>query len=244
MTNQADDGDGRAADATLAIQDTLRSAVAYNAWIHALLAPYLGCRVFDAGCGIGNLTRLLLPDAEVVIAYERRQDFCDIVRSELGTHAQLRVVQGDLATLDVTAFAAERIDTVVCVNVLEHIEDDVALLERFRDMLIAGGRVLLFVPAHPWLYGAHDAADGHFRRYTKRALRSAMLSAGLDVERLRWVNLPGIFGWWLNRRRRCVGLDDSQCRVFDRLVPIIAAVERWVPPPVGLSLLAVGRKES
>lgn len=243
MMNQADDGDGRAADATSAIQDRLRSAVAYNAWIHALLAPHIGHRVFDAGCGIGNLTRLLLPDAEVVIAYERRQDFCDIVRSELGTHPGLQVLQGDLNALDVSAFAAERIDTVVCVNVLEHIEDDVALLVRFREMLVPGGRVLLFVPAHPWLYGAHDAADGHFRRYTRQALKSAVVSAGFHVERLRWVNLPGIFGWWLNRRRRCVGFDDSQCRLFDRMVPVIAAVERWFPPPVGLSLLAAGRKE-
>ncbi len=238
-----DEPRGRGADATLAIQDSLRSAVAYNAWIHALLAPHVGRRVFDAGCGIGNLTRLLLPDAELVVGYERRQDFCDIVRGELGTHPNLRVVQGDLDALDVTVFAPERIDTVVCVNVLEHIEDDVRLLMRFREMLTPGGRVLLFVPAHPWLYGAHDAADGHFRRYTKHSLRSAMVGGGLRVGRLRWVNLPGIFGWWLNRRRRCVGFGGSQCRLFDRVVPLIAAVERWFPPPVGLSLVAVGRKE-
>lgn len=244
MTNQADDRDGRGADATIAIQNTLRSAVAYNAWIYTLLAPYVGRRVFDAGCGIGNLTRLLLPDAEMVIAYERRQDFCDIVSGELGTQANLRVVQGDLATLEVAAYAAERIDTVVCVNVLEHIEDDVALLERFRDMLVAGGRVLLFVPAHPWLFGAHDTADGHFRRYTRRALRSAIVNADLRLEQLRWVNLPGIVGWWLNRRRGQVGFGESQCQLFDRMVPIIAAVERWLPPLVGLSLLAIGEKEA
>ena len=241
---QTDEPRACGTDATLAIQDRLRSAVGYNAWIHALLAPHVGRRVFDAGCGIGNLTRLLLPGAELVVGYERRQDFCDIVRSELGAHPSLRIVQGDLNALDVTVFARERIDTVVCVNVLEHIEDDVTLLVRFREMLTPGGRVLLFVPAHPWLYGAHDAADGHFRRYTRQALHDAMINAGLNVERLRWVNLPGIFGWWLNRRRRCVGFDDSQCRLFDRMVPLIAAVERWLPPPVGLSLLAVCRKES
>jgi SAM-dependent methyltransferase len=186
---------------------------------------------------------LLLPDAEIVIGYDRRKDFCDMVSSDLGEHPNLRVVHGDLDALDVSRFASERLDTVVCVNVLEHIEDDIALLRRFREMVVPDGRVVLFVPAHPWLYGAHDAADGHFRRYTRQSLRNALGSAGLQVERLRWVNMPGIVGWWLNRRRQRVGFDDCQCRTFDRMVPIIAAAERLIPPPVGLSLLAVGRKE-
>ena len=226
-------------DTTRLIQIRLRSAGRYNEWIHSLLAPHVGRRILDAGCGIGNVTRLFLDQAELVIGYECRADFCELIQAELGARPNLRIVQGDLAHLDAATFAAEALDTVLCVNVLEHIECDVDLLRQFRAMLAPGGRVCLFVPAHPWLYGAHDAADGHFRRYTKGGLGEALGQAGLEVEVLRWVNLPGILAWWLNKLRRRVAFGDSQCGAFDRAVPVIARLEALFPPPIGLSLLAV-----
>ena len=230
------------ADTTGLTQTRLRSACRYNEWLYSLLAPYVGRRIFDAGCGIGNVTRLFLEKAELVIGYECREDFCESMRAEFSAHPNLRIMQGDLACLDAATFAAEALDTVLCVNVLEHIECDVGLLRQFGAMLAPGGRVCLFVPAHPWLYGAHDAADGHFRRYTKRGLRDALGQADFEVEVLRWVNLPGILAWWLNKIRRRVAFGDSQCGAFDRAVPIIARLEAICPPPIGLSLLAVAAK--
>ena len=244
MTRVATRPGGEQEDAAALIQARLRGAVRYNEWIHSLISPFVGRRIPDAGCGIGNVTRLFLDHAERLIGYERRDDFCDALCRDLGGHSNFRVMQGDLRSLPTAELQQEDLDTVLCINVLEHIDQDIELLRQFKAILTPGGRVCLFVPAHPWLYGAHDAADGHYRRYTKRRLRDALKAAELTIETLRWVNLPGIAGWWINKIRRCDSFGESQCGAFERIIPVVARLESLCRPPVGLSLLAVGRKDA
>jgi len=226
---------------TQEIQQRLRNAQRYNQWIHDLIDPYVGQRVLDAGCGIGNITELFL-DRELVIGVELVPEFCQYLRKTLGSAANFWLVEGDLNDPGLTRLAAERIDTVICVNVLEHIEDDLGLLNRFRQVLQPAGTAVVFVPAHAWLYGPHDAADGHFRRYAMREVRKKLMSAGLSIEACRWVNFPGILAWALHALLGRRSFTRGECRGFDRIVPLIAGVERLIPPPVGLSILAVGRR--
>ena len=132
-------------------------------------------------------------------------------------------------------------DTVVCSNVLEHVEDDGAALRAMRDLCVPGGHVILIIPAFQALYGAIDEAIGHYRRYTKPEITAKLAAAGMDVEHVSYFNSFGMFGWWLNavvlRRRSVPGF---QARVNDRLTPLLR-IERKLKPPVGMSLLAVGR---
>jgi len=233
--------DQRNSQITWEIQQRLQNAWRYNQWIHDLIDPYVGQRVLDAGCGIGNITRLFL-DRELVIGVELLPEFCQYLRKTIGKAENFRLVECNLNDPGLMRLTAERIDTIICVNVLEHIEDDVYMLSRFRQIIQPSGTVALFVPAHPWLYGPHDAADGHFRRYTMRGLCQKLRRAELDIVTCRWVNFPGIFAWAMRslfRRRTFTG---GECRVFDRVVPLVAAAERLIAPPVGLSILAVGRK--
>lgn len=229
------------AGASWEIQKALQQAPRYNRWIHDLIAPHVGRRVLDAGCGMGNITRLFL-DRELIVGVEHSAEFCAYLEETLSPHENFVLVCGDLTDTATWSRLPADLDTVVCVNVLEHISDDVGLLARFRDALAPSGKVVLFVPAHPWLYGAHDEADGHFRRYTMRGLQRTMGRAGLKLVTSRWVNLPGIPGWWLNKclRRR---FGEGQCSCFDRLIPPIVAIERVLPPPIGLSILAVGQRD-
>ncbi|HTD26018.1 MAG TPA: methyltransferase domain-containing protein, partial [Candidatus Elarobacter sp.] len=134
-----------------------------------------------------------------------------------------------------------RFDTVVCANVLEHVADDAASLRAMRALLAPGGRVVLIVPALHALYGTIDAAIGHHRRYTREEIDAKLHAAGLEVEHVSYFNLLGMVGWWLNarvlKRRSVPGL---QARLNDRLVPLLR-LERRLKPPIGMSLLAVGR---
>ena len=143
-----------------------------------------------------------------------------------------------------TDLQAERFDTIVCVNVLEHIADDVQALTLFREV-VAGtnGKVLIFVPAVQRIYGPHDAALGHHRRYSRRSLTAAFTAAGLVTESIRYTNPIGLLGWMYNLYvSGNTEHTSGQVRLFDRLVaPWALPLERVVTPPIGLSLFAVGR---
>jgi hypothetical protein len=129
--------------------------------------------------------------------------------------------------------------------IFEHIADDAGALRRMRELLVPGGRVVVLVPAAPWAYGSMDAAMGHVRRYNRRALVARFRDAGLVAQSARYMNFPGLLGWWWHARvLRRDRLSESSTRLFDRLVPYVSALERLIPVPAGQSLVVVGRRET
>jgi SAM-dependent methyltransferase len=161
---------------------------------------------------------------------------------EVHTRVRVRVQLLDLADFDPATLAPYRLDTIVCLNVLEHIEDDRAALARLFASLEPGGRLVLLVPAHRWLYGAIDRAIHHYRRYERAELVERLRETGFAVEHVAFFNRLGIVGWYLNsvlaRRTTVPGV---QARLQSLLVPLLR-VESLLPLPFGLSLIAVGRK--
>jgi hypothetical protein len=133
------------------------------------------------------------------------------------------------------------VDSIVCLNVLEHIEDEHGALVNARRILEASrGRLLLLVPAHPALYGPLDERLGHHRRYTEGTLSAALAKAGFRIESVQWLNMLGIPGWWFNTRvLKRDRLPAFQMAAYNLLSRMILPVERWIGPPVGLSLIAI-----
>ncbi|HYM61803.1 MAG TPA: methyltransferase domain-containing protein, partial [Thermoanaerobaculia bacterium] len=147
---------------------------------------------------------------------------------------------GSLAAADIASLRDLRFDTIVSLNVLEHIEDDVAALRAMREILAPGGHVALLVPAHPSLYGEYDRLDGHFRRYTRRSFEAAIRRAGFEQVRLRYFNTLGAAGWWVTYKllRRSIH-DSGDFRLMNAAIPILRPIERLIPPPFGLSVTAI-----
>jgi 2-polyprenyl-3-methyl-5-hydroxy-6-metoxy-1,4-benzoquinol methylase len=134
-------------------------------------------------------------------------------------------------------------DTIVMLDVLEHIEDDVGTLAALRGMLNEKGSIVLKIPALPQLYGALDAAIGHYRRYTRRSLAETAARANLVLAECRSFNLAAAPGWWLNGRiLRRTNPPENQLRLYDRLVPAFRMVDRLTGPPFGTSLIAAARR--
>jgi SAM-dependent methyltransferase len=215
----------------------MEEAPRYNHWLFDRCAPYLGTRVLDAGAGIGTFSELASPGREVV-ALEPDPELVPVLRSRFRGREDVTVVAGTAE--DVTG----RFDSVVCLNVLEHIRDDAGALARFHDVLVSGGRLLLIVPAHPSLYGAIDRAVAHERRYDKSGLRELLERTGFEVETLRLVNPLGALGWfWSSRIRKSEQVPEGPLRLYDRLVPLLRLLERF-ELPVGLSVWAVARRRA
>ena len=213
----------------------------YNRWIFSKFQPFLGRRVLEIGSGIGNITKFLL-DRDLVIATDVEPKYLSLLKNIFGKYKKFTVERLSIPGAEIERYRSYHIDSVICFNVLEHIEQDKAALRNIYDLLEPGGRFLLLVPSHPWLYGSLDQHLGHHKRYRKRELRSMLEAMGFRVIYLRYFNRIGILGWFLNskvlRRKR---LSSLQLRIYNLFVPLFK-LETLFPLPFGTSLLAVGEK--
>jgi SAM-dependent methyltransferase len=224
--------------------ETMREARRYAGHVFGLFREHVGLRVLEVGSGIGTFSTRLLEQADLVFGIEPNSHCAAPLRDALGEHPRFLLRECLLEECDQQELASHRFDTVICVNVLEHIADDVAALRTFADVLVPGGRVVIFVPAVQAAYGPLDAELGHHRRYSKPSLSRAFEEAGLDLVSLRYTNPIGLIGWMYNAHvTGSTAHSLGQVRLFERLVaPWALPLERLVAPPIGLSLIAVGRK--
>jgi len=227
-------------DYTVRDQERMADAENYFEWQAGITKCQLGRRVLEIGCGVGNFTRHLVDrelvagidvDADCIAkAKDRFRDCGNIV------HRHLDVMDEAFGTL-----RAHNFDSVVCLNVLEHVQDDQLALANMASILPVGGKVVLLVPAFSGLYGPIDRHLGHYRRYSKRSLRETAMKSGFVAEKLRYMNFIGFFGWWCNARIfKKQEQSSGQIAIFDRLiVPIQSRIENAMSPPFGQSLFAV-----
>jgi SAM-dependent methyltransferase len=219
----------------------------YHAWIARELAPYAGQRMLEVGCGIGNMSDYFLA-CDLLVCMDVAPTHVEAIRRRYAHRPNVVTYMGDITDpTAITALRAYRFDTVLCLNVLEHIADDQRALAHMYELLQPGGRLLLFVPAGAYLFGTLDLALGHYRRYERHTLAPLVQQTGFILERLSYLNLAGIPGWWLNSR--VLGrhlLPEGQLRLFNRLAPLFIAVERLIRSfwdvPIGQSLLCVARR--
>ncbi len=233
-----------AADVTISDLEVMVEAQNYRRWIYRRIAPFLGRRILEVGAGIGNFTTLLL-DRELVIAVDVYRPCVDYFEKRFADKPNVMPVQLDIADPAARALDRYECDTVICFNVLEHVEDDRAALSHMHSALGLGGRLVLLVPAFQFLYGSVDRALGHHRRYTKGELVLKVHQSGFDVEGVFYMNVIGMAGWFLNNRvlkRRQESL--AQIRLFDRFIaPWAERAERFVRPRIGLSLIVIGTRD-
>jgi len=220
----------------------MQQAGRYRRWCFDQVSPWVGRRVLEIGAGIGNQTEFLL-GSEVVVCVELCREAAAVLRGRYAGQPRVVVFEGDICSESARSLAEHACDTAICFNVLEHIEDDVEGLRNIARILVPGARLLLMVPALPAIFGTVDRSLGHWRRYLPSTLRAALEKAGYRLERLWWMNLPGILGWFVNNRiLRRKEESMGQILLFDRLlVPVTRFFESLVHPPVGLSLIAIAQ---
>jgi SAM-dependent methyltransferase len=213
----------------------MEGADAYNTWLFERAGPHLGPRVLDAGAGIGTFTELAAQGRHVV-AVEPDPGQLAILRGRFAGRGDVRVVEGTIDNV------SGEFDSIICLNVLEHISDDRGTLRRFHDLLAPGGSLLLLVPAHPSLYGGIDRTVEHQRRYTKGDLRERLLEAGFAVAELRLVNPLGALGWFVSSRvLKRNHVPEGPLKLYDKLVPALRVLDK-VDVGLGLSVWAVARR--
>lgn len=222
--------------------DAVAEAANYYRWIVDAFSAHLGPRTAEAGAGIGTVSELVLKRGTVreLILVEPASNNVPALSKRFAGDPRVRVHHGYLEDLAPTL----RADTIIAVNVLEHVENDREFLRAAHAGLVPGGKLLILVPALPAIFGSLDRAFDHYRRYTRGVLRSAVMEAGFEIDDLHYLNVLGVAAWFVAGRvlgRTTLGR--GQVRFYDRwVIPWLSRVEKIIHPPVGQSLFLIARR--
>ena len=223
------------------ILDSLASTKRFNRWMADTVRPFVGTRVLELGAGIGNMTQYLGRGRKIYVASDIDEEHMARLRVRFRGRPNLEIRRCDLRDAADFQPLLGLFDSVVCLNVVEHVEDDLGALRNIFSALKPGGRAIILVPQDQKAYGTLDEVLGHFRRYSEAQLRARMEEAGFEVERMLHFNRVTRPGWRFNGqvlKRR--SFSRFQLKVFDTLVPLWRRIDRYFPWPA-VSVIAVGR---
>lgn len=228
--------------------EAMSFAVNYHRWILSIFEPYLGTRVVEVGAGRGSFSELLLARdlkslSLVEPSWTMYQQLCRRIK-ELRPSLTVQTYNDIFENVASQIRSTDKPDSIIYVNVLEHIADDVNELRIINNTLDPGGRLYIFVPALKWLYGSYDRQINHFRRYTRSELEEKCVAAGFKVITSKYFDLPGVFPWWVKYRLiQSKQMEPGAVRFYDqRVVPIAKALESKLNPPFGKNVLLVAEK--
>lgn len=225
-------------------QETLESmsqAVWYNRWTLKKFSPFLNGDILEVGCGIGNFTQLLKQYGKVW-AIDIDNNY--ISQTKESVNGQVKVGIGDIE-IGSYFFGSQKFDSIICLNVLEHINDDKKALENLYKLLKADGFLILLVPSHQFLFGQIDKSIGHIRRYSKKDLEDHLKGIGFKLIKSKRLNFLGGIGWFIEGKIfKKSRVEEGKVKIFNFFAPFFLNIENFIEPPMGTSILIVAQKKS
>jgi SAM-dependent methyltransferase len=221
--------------------------VNYNTWVFDNICSYTGNAVMDVGVGAGNFLKYFL-NKEVVLGIDVIDFFVDNLFKSYGSYKNMHFFNCDIQDDKVIQIALPyKIDTVICNNVLEHVQDDIKALNNINKILIHNGNLILILPAFQLLYSKWDKAVGHFRRYNYKTIKEKLTESNFSIQKSFYMNMLGFFAWFINGRILkntpvSGSIIEKQAVFFDRhMVRCLRKIENIFTPPFGQSLIVVAR---
>jgi SAM-dependent methyltransferase len=216
----------------------------FNGWMFERIEGYCRGAILEIGSGIGNMSAYLVEHFADVTLSDMQPDYCRRLRRTFGDRPSLKnIFSIDLAAADFGRAYPQllgQFDTVVALNVVEHIDDHVLAVKNAHSLLRPGGRLVILVPAYPWLYNSLDKELGHYRRYTKKSLGQLLSGDGLRVEGMEFFNAAAIGGWWMaGSVLRLDKIKKGPLNLYNSLVWMMRVVDKVLGKQIGLSIIVV-----
>jgi 2-polyprenyl-3-methyl-5-hydroxy-6-metoxy-1,4-benzoquinol methylase len=208
----------------------------------------LGKNILEIGAGLGQISSMLVQSGRSVTSLEPDPKLCKQLMAStqsLGVRSFPSTLEQALSLNQISK--DEKFDSVVIVNVLEHIENDIQELQIAKDVLNPDGKIIIFVPAMPSLYGSMDAISGHFRRYRRTELEAVVRAAGLETKSIHYFDPIGVLPYWLSYRvlnRQTLGT--SSVALYDKvIIPMSIFLSRLIRSRgLGKNLIMIAGPES
>ena len=214
----------------------------YLRWLAELLRPHVGDTVLEVGAGIGNISGRLMGRRLRYVAAEKDPLHLHALRNRFLRTPNVAVQHVDPEVAEDLAPFAGSFDTVLCLNVIEYIDDPAGVLDSLRATLKPGGVMLVLVPNGPGLFGSLDRRLGHRRRYSVRQIRELLESHGFTIDSLRTFNKAGTPPWWAyGKLFGSRNINKLVLKIFDKTVWFWRRVDGLMPWP-GLSMIVAARK--
>ncbi|MEO5947105.1 MAG: methyltransferase [Chitinophagaceae bacterium] len=228
--------------------EVLSKADKFNRWMFSAIRPYATNNILEIGSGLGNISRFFiqanysttLSDIDEFYLTCLKKDYSDNtnVKSFLSIDLQKKDFQTEYRDLK------ESFDTIIMLNVLEHLKDDGYAIENCRYMLKENGTFIILVPAYSFLYSTMDKELNHFRRYTSKSLKRKVVAGNFSVTKSFYFNFLGIFAWMYGKIFKIKVLPSSEMSFFNKLVPLGKVLDKIVFKKAGLSAIVVAQKFS
>ena len=224
--------------------EQMLSAINYNDWIYSMIEPYFGKNIIEIGAGIGTVTRKIIQKNIRITAVEPNENCQRHLLKDYSNNPNFSLIPSKIEDCKINNELLGKFDTLICINVLEHIKDDLDSMMTFNKILKNGGYVLLIVPALSMLFGPIDKSVGHYRRYSKKDLQSLFSNSSFEIEKIYYFNFVGSLGWFVNSHiLKIESQKESQISLMDKLVPFLSSIESVIHPPIGMSLFVAARKK-
>lgn len=229
--------------------ENFASAPAFNRWLYNKIKNEAFGQILEIGCGIGNISAFFLEDQNNISLSDLRPEYCRYIDKKFGGHPHLRgIYELDLSRVDFEekyGNLLESFDTVIALNVIEHLENDLLAIRNAGKLLRNNGKLVVLVPAGQCLYNSLDRALGHYRRYSKTQLNKLLESTGLAINSGRYFNAAAVGGWWFSGNiLKDKIISPSKLNLYNQLVPFFRIVDWFAAPFMGLSVISVGIKNS
>lgn len=230
--------------------EDLKDLTNYHSWIYNEIQPFLGLTIAEIGAGLGTFTKVLIDNhfglcPASIIAYEPSPNLFPKLKESLDNHYPELITHKRVATSN-AVFSSNPggLDTIILINVLEHIKNDAAFIQEARQALITSGRLILFVPALPWLYSEYDRDVGHYRRYTQETLETLFLQEGFEIVKSIYMDCLGILPWYLvNVVGKSKSINPILAKLYDTFgIPLTKTIEQLLQPKIGKNVLVIGQK--
>ena len=217
----------------------------YYRWNLSVFSMERGKNILDIGCGPGlYFDEVMAYSPKLYMATDNSENYIQVVKQISKERSNCRTAALDLTANSIPdAITKQSFDYAICLDVLEHVEDDKKALMNIRNIMMLTGTRKLFlrVPALQCIYGTNDEAIGHFRRYSKEHLKKLLSECSFNIEKLRYQNLLGIVPWFVIGRliKRSLAVSSDEGKIFNLIVGPLSVIERIIPPPLGLSLYCI-----